>query len=101
MSLEKYLSNPAYSECKIVICLNVKKGYEMLYKFSYISSTISKIIEEGIEIALEINYSNMYNYDYILKNATYLILDDSIVSNMSNTLIKNKFLEKIEEKIMT
>ena len=94
--LEKYLSNPAYSECKIVICLNVKKGYEMLNKFSYISSTISKIIEEGIELALEINYSNMYNYDYILKNATYLILDDSIVSNMSNTLIKNKFLNILE-----
>ena len=68
----------------------------MLNKFSYISSTISKIIEEGIEFALEINYSNMYNYDYILKNASYLILDETIVSNMNNTLIKNKFLNVIE-----
>ena len=94
--LEIYLSNPAYSDCKIVICLNVKKGYEMLNKFSYISSTIGKIIGEGIELALEINYSNMYNYDYILKNASYLILDDTIVSNMDNTLAKNKFLNIIE-----
>ena len=94
--LETYLSNPAYSDCKIVIYLDVKKGYEMLNKHSYISSTISKIIDEGIEIASELNYSNMYNYDYILKNSTYLILDDSIVSNMNNILIKNKVLNVIE-----
>lgn len=94
--LETYLANPAYSDCKIVICLNVKKGYEMLNKYSYISSTISKIIEEGIEFALEINYSTMYNYDYILKNASYLILDDSIVSNMNNAMVKNKFLNILE-----
>lgn len=94
--LETYLSNPAYSDCKIVICLNVKKGYEMLNKYSYISSTISKIIEEGIEFALEINYSTMYNYDYILKNASYLILDDSIVSNMNNSMVKNRFLNILE-----
>lgn len=94
--LETYLANSAYSDCKIVICLNVKKGYEMLNKYSYISSTISKIIEEGIEFALEINYSTMYNYDYILKNASYLILDDSIVSNMNNAMVKNKFLNILE-----
>lgn len=94
--LETYLANAAYSDCKIVICLNVKKGYEMLNKYSYISSTISKIIEEGIEFALEINYSTMYNYDYILKNASYLILDDSIVSNMNNAMVKNKFLNILE-----
>ena len=94
--LETYLSNSAYSDCKIVICLNVKKGYEMLNKYSYISSTISKIIEEGIEFALEINYSTMYNYDYILKNASYLILDDSIVSNMNNSMVKNRFLNILE-----
>ena len=68
----------------------------MLNKFSHISSTISKIIEEGIEFALEINYSNMYNYDYVLKNSHYLILDDSIVSNMNNIVAKNKFLNIIE-----
>lgn len=94
--LEIYLSNSAYSDCKIVILLNVKKGYEMLNKFSYISGTISKIIEEGIEFALEINYSNMYNYDYILTNATYLILDETIINNINNTIMKNKFLNVLE-----
>lgn len=94
--LEIYLSNPAYSDCKIVILLNVKKGYEMLNKFSYISGTISKIVEEGIELALEINYSNMYNYDYILTNATYLILDETIINNINNTIIRNKFLNVLE-----
>jgi diguanylate cyclase (GGDEF)-like protein len=94
--LETYLSNPAYSDCKIVVCLNVKKGYEMLNKFSYISSTISKLIEEGVEFALEISYSNMYNYDYILKNSSYLILDDSVVSNMNNMVAKNKFINIME-----
>lgn len=94
--LEVYLSQASYSDCKIVIHLDVKKGYEMVNKFSYISSTIEKIIEEGIEIATELNYSNMYNYDYILKNSTYLILDESIVSNMNNTMIKNKVINVIE-----
>lgn len=94
--LEVYLSNPSYSDCKIVICLDVKKGYEMINKFPNISSNISKIIEEGIEFALTINYSNMYDYDYILKNANYLILDNNIVSNMNNTLIKNKVINIIE-----
>ena len=94
--LEVYLSQSSYSDCKIVIYLDVKKGYEMVNKFSYISSTIEKIIEEGIEIATELNYSNMYNYDYILKNSTYLILDESIVSNMHNVMIKNKVMDVIE-----
>ena len=51
---------------------------------------------EGIEIASELNYSNMYNYDYILKNSTYLVLDESIVSNMNNILVKNRVLNVIE-----
>lgn len=88
--LEIYLSNPSYSDCKIVICLNVKKGYEMINKFSNISSNISKVIEEGIEFALEIDTNNMYDYDYILKNAKYLILDSNTVKNMNNALVKNK-----------
>jgi len=94
--LEIYLSNPSYSDCKIVICLNVKKGYEMINKFSNISSTISKIIEEGIEIALEIDTSNMYDYDYILKNSKYLILDSNTVKNMNNSFIKNKAINIVE-----
>lgn len=94
--LEVYLSNQAYSDCKIVICLNVKKGYEMITKFSNVSSNISKIIQEGIEFAAEINYSNMYEYDYILKNSKYLIIDGSIVSNNANALIKNKVINVVE-----
>lgn len=94
--LEIYLSNPSYSDCKIVICLNVKKGYEMINKFSNISSNISRIIEEGIEFALEIDTGNMYDYDYILKNAKYLILDSNIVKNMNNSVIKNKAINIVE-----
>lgn len=94
--LEIYLSNPSYSECKIVICLNAKKGYEMINKFSNISSNISKIIEEGIDFAVQINYNNMYDYDYILKNAKYLILDGTIVANMDNSLVINKTINIVE-----
>lgn len=94
--LEIYLSNESYSDCKVVICLNVKKGYEMINKFSNISSTISKIIEEGIEIALEIDVGNMYDYDYILKNANYLIVDSNIVKNITNSFIKNRAMNLIE-----
>lgn len=94
--LEIYLSNPSYVDCKIVVCLNVKKGYEMINKFSNISSTISKIIEEGIEIALEIDTGNMYDYDYILKHANYLILDSNTVKNMNNSFIKNKAINVVE-----
>ncbi len=94
--LEVYLSNHSYNECKIVIILNVKKGYEMINKFSNISSSVSKIVDEGIEIAVDINYSNMYDYDYILKNATYLVMDESIINNMNNTLSKNKVINIVE-----
>lgn len=94
--LEIYLSNPSYSECKIVVCLNVKKGYEMINKFSNISSNISKLLEEGIQLALEIDTGNMYDYDYILKNAKYLILDSGIVKNMNNNFIKNKAMNIVE-----
>lgn len=90
--LEVYLSNQSYSDCKIVICLDVRRGYEMINKFSNISSNISKIIEEGIEFALEVNYSNIYDYDYMLKNANYLIIDNYIINNMSSALIKNKLM---------
>lgn len=94
--LETYFSNRAYSDCKIVICLNVKKGYEMINKFPYISSNISKIVEEGIEFATEINYSNMYDYEYILRNSRYLILDENIVSNMNNSVERNMFTNILE-----
>ena len=94
--LEVYLSNESYSDCKIIICLDVRKGYEMINKFSNISSNISKIIDEGIEFALEINYGNMYDYDYILKNSKYLILDNAIVGNMNNMLVKNKAINIVE-----
>lgn len=94
--LEIYLSNPSYVDCKIVICLNVKKGYEMINKFSNISSTISKIIEEGIELALEIDAGNMYDYDYILKRANYLVLDSNTIKNMNNSFIKNKAINIVE-----
>lgn len=94
--LEVYFSNPSYSDCKIVICLNVRKGYEMINKFSNISSNISKIIEEGIELAVIINYSNMYDYDYILKNANYLILDGTVIENVNSTLAKNKLMNIID-----
>jgi len=94
--LEVYLSNSSYSDCKIVICLDARKGYEMINKFPNISSNISRIIEEGIEFALIINYGNMYEYDYILKNAHYLILNENIVSNMNNALVKNKVVNIME-----
>lgn len=94
--LEVYLSNPSYSDCKIVICLDVRRGYEMINKFSNISSNVSKIIAEGIEFALEINYGNMYEYDYILKNASYLILDNSVIGNINSVLMKNKTINIFE-----
>ena len=43
----------------------------MINKFSNISSNVSKIVEEGVEFALLINYNNMYDYDYILKNVIF------------------------------
>lgn len=95
--LEIYFSNNAYSDCKIVICLDIRRGYEMINKFSNISSCISKIVEEGIEIASIINYSNMYEYDYILKNSNYLVLDDSVINNLNNNvLVKNKLINIVE-----
>lgn len=95
--LEVYLSNNSYGDCKIVICLDVRKGYEMINKFSNISSNISKIVEEGIEFALILNYNNMYDYDYILKNASYLVLDNTIIGNINNnSIVKNKIINAIE-----
>ncbi len=94
--LEVYLSNPSFSECKIVICLDVKKGYEMINKFSSISASIEKIIEERIEFATDINYNNMYDYDYILKNSNYLILNENIVNNMDSMVVRNKVINIID-----
>ena len=62
-------------ECKIILCLDVKKGYEMINKFSNITSNLNRLLNEGIELAVIINQSNMYDYDYILRISQYLILD--------------------------
>jgi hypothetical protein len=38
--IDVYFSERSFQECKIILCLDVKKGYEMINKFSNISSNI-------------------------------------------------------------
>jgi len=94
--IEVYFSERSFQECKIILCLDVKKGYEMINKFSNITNNINRLLNEGIELAVMINKSNMYDYDYILRIAHYLILDKSIISVSKNNLIENKLLNMID-----
>lgn len=94
--IEVYFSERSFQDCKIILCLNVKKGYEMINKFSNISNNINRLINEGVELAVMINPSNMYDYDYILRISDYLILDKSVVSVSKNNLIENRLLNMIE-----
>ena len=94
--IEVYFSDLAFQDCKIILCLNVKKGYEMINKFSNITNNLHRLLHEGIELAVMINQSNMYDYDYILKMSHYLVLDKSVVSVSKNNLVENKLLNMIE-----
>lgn len=94
--MEVYFSERSFQECKIILCLDVKKGYEMINKFSNISNNINRLLNEGVELACMINPSNMYDYDYILRISHYLILDKSVISVSKNNLIENKLLNMIE-----
>ena len=94
--IEVYFSERSFQECKIILCLDVKKGYEMINKFSNITSNINRLLNEGIELGVVINQANMYDYDYILRIANYLILDKSVITVSKNNLIENKLLNMIE-----
>ena len=57
--MEVYFSDSAFQDCKIILCLNVKKGYEMINKFSNITNNLNRLLNEGIELAVIINQANM------------------------------------------
>ncbi len=94
--MEAYLTEASFQDCKIILCLDVKKGYEMINKFSNIANNLNRLLNEGIELAVNINQSNMYDYDYILRIADYLVLDKSIIGISKNNLIENRLLNMIE-----
>jgi EAL domain-containing protein (putative c-di-GMP-specific phosphodiesterase class I) len=94
--IEVYFSESSFQDCKIILSLDVKKGYEMINKFSNISNNLNRLLNEGVELACLINQSNMYDYDYILRISNYLILDSSVVTVSKNNLIENKLLNMIE-----
>ena len=94
--MEVYFSDLSFQDCKIILCLNVKKGYEMINKFSNITNNLHRLLSEGIELAVMINQSNMYDYDYILKMSHYLVLDKSVISISKNNLVENKLLNMLE-----
>ena len=58
--VEVYFSESAFQDCKIILCLDVKKGYELINKFSNITSNIGRLLNEGIELGVVINQANMY-----------------------------------------
>lgn len=94
--VEVYFSEASFQDCKILLCLDVKKGYELINKFSNITSNLNRLINEGIELGVVINQANMYDYDYILRIADYLILDKSVITISKNNLIENKLLNMID-----
>lgn len=94
--IEVYFSERSFQECKIILCLDVKKGYEMINKFSNISSNISRLLNGDVELATIINTTNMYDYDYILRISDYLVLDKEVFSTTKNNMIENKLLHMVE-----
>ena len=94
--MEVYFSESSFQDCKIILCLNVRKGYEMINKFSNITNNLNRLLNDGIQLAVIINQSNMYDYDYILRIASYLVLDHSVINVSKNNLIENKLLNMIE-----
>ena len=94
--IEVYFSERSFQECKIILCLDVKKGYEMINKFSNISSNIGKLLNGGVELATLISSGNMYDYDYILRMSDYLILDRELLDTSKNNMIENRLLHMTE-----
>lgn len=94
--IEVYFSERSFQECKIMLCLDVRKGYEMINKFSNISSNISRLLNGGMELATVINSNNMYDFDYILRISDYLVLDRSVLNFTKNNMIENKLLHMVE-----
>ena len=94
--IEVYFSERSFQECKIILCLDVKKGYEMINKFSNISSNIGRLLHGGVELATLINSGNMYDYDYILRLSDYLVIDRELLDTSKNNMIENRLLHMTE-----
>jgi hypothetical protein len=94
--MEVYFSERSFQECKVMLYLDVKKGYEMINKFSNISSNISRLLNGGVELITSINSNNMYEYDYILRISDYLAIDREVLDSTKNNMIEDKLLHMSE-----
>ena len=94
--IEVYFSERSFQECKVILCLDVKKGYEMINKFSNISSNISRLLNGGVELATIINHNNMYEYDYVLRISDYLVLDREVLNSTKSNTIEDRLLHMVE-----
>ena len=94
--IEVYFSERSFQECKVILCLDVKKGYEMINKFSNLSSNISRLLNGGVELATIINPNNMYEYDYVLRISDYLVLDREVLDFTKINTIEDRLLHMVE-----
>lgn len=95
---EIFLSDSSFSGCKTIICLDIRKGFDIVYRSPEILDELMKIINERIEVALIINENLFYDYDVFLKNADYIIINGDLVKNINENIINKNKVKSIIKK---
>lgn len=95
---ETLLSDSTFSGCKTIICLDIRKGFESIYRNPEILDDINKIINERIEVALIINENIFYDYEVFLKIADYIIINSDLVKGINDNIINKNKVKSIIKK---
>ena len=95
---EFIMSDNTFVGTKIIINLDVRKGFDVINRKPQVMETLNKINNQRIEIALLINENLFYEYDSLLKITNYIILNKNLVRNIhEDNLGKNKLDELIKK----
>ncbi len=91
-------SENSFMDCKNILCLDVRKEFDVIHRQISIINNISKLIDQGVEIGLIIDENLFYDYEALLRMADYIIIDKVFVNKINdNNINKSKLIELIRK----
>ena len=86
-----YYSEPACSEIKLFIVLDIQKNLKSLRNNSTLVDNVKKLSEEGVEIGIKVNEKILKEYLPIFDNIQYVLYDINVTNNLLIKSYKEKF----------
>ena len=86
-----YYSEPACSEVKLMVVLDIQKNLKTVRNNSTLSENVKKLFDEGVEIGIRVNDKILKEYLSIFDNVLYVLYDITATDNLLIKSYKEKF----------